>query len=461
MNTHMKNSKVSIQFLGATQTVTGSKHLLKTPELNILVDCGLFQGIKSLRLKNREDLPVNVKEIDVVIITHAHLDHCGYIPVLVKNGFKGQFLMTSPTRDLVEIILRDSAKIQEEDARKATDEGYTKHTPAKPLYTEDDVEKALNQFEIRHDEIWVHLSENISFQFLKNGHILGSAFIEMKCFGKKIVFSGDIGRKNSDLLAPPTIIEDADYLIMESTYGDRLHPENNPIDDLEETILSTIEKGGNLVIPSFAVGRAQEIMYLVNQLKEQKRIPNIPVYLDSPMGADATEIFLNHPNWHKLSSQETYLVSKHITIIRDFHDTFKVLKTKESKIIIAASGMLTGGRVLTYLKEYGPLHDNTILLVGYQGEGTRGRALKEGLKEVKLHGKYVDIFAEIKNIDSMSGHADQKEMLDWIKAFRKNPKKIFLVHGEPQAQDVFRVKIQDEIGSEVIIPELNQEFILD
>lgn len=215
------------------------------------------------------------------------------------------------------------------------------------------------------------------------------------------------------------------------------------------------------MIPSFAVGRAQEIMYLVNQLKEQKRIPNIPVYLDSPMGADATEIFLNHPNWHKLSSQETYLVSKHITIIRDFHDTFKVLKTKESKIIIAASGMLTGGRVLTYLKEYGPLHDNTILLVGYQGEGTRGRALKEGLKEVKLHGKYVDIFAEIKNIDSMSGHADQKEMLDWIKAFRKNPKKIFLVHGESQAQDVFRVKIQDEIGSEVIIPELNQEFILD
>ncbi|MBI1838625.1 MAG: MBL fold metallo-hydrolase [Flavobacteriia bacterium] len=456
----MKNQKISIQFLGATQTVTGSKHLLKTPELTVLIDCGLFQGIKSLRLKNREDLPINVKEIDIVIITHAHLDHCGYIPVLVKNGFKGQFLMTPPTRDLVEIILRDSAKIQEEDAKRANDEGFTKHEPAKPLYIEEDVEKAIKQFETRYDAAWIHLSENISFQFLKNGHILGSAFIDMKCYGKKIVFSGDIGRQNSDLLAPPTIIEDADYLIMESTYGDRLHSNHSPLDDLEHAIIATLEKGGNLVIPSFAVGRAQEIMYLINQLKEQKRIPPVPVYLDSPMGADATDIFLNHPNWHKLNSKEAYLVSRHVTIIRDFHDTFKVLKTERTKIIIAASGMLTGGRVLTYLKEYGPLHDNTFLLVGYQGEGTRGRALQEGLKEVKLYGKYVDIHAEIVSIESMSGHADQKEMLDWMKNFRKIPSKIFLVHGEPQAQDIFRVKIQDEIGAEVIIPEMNQEFEL-
>ncbi len=457
----MKNVPLSIQFLGATSTVTGSKHLLKTPEAKILIDCGLFQGLKSLRLKNREELPVNIKDIDFSIITHAHLDHCGYIPVLVKNGFNGKFYMTPPTRDLVEIILRDSAKIQEEDAKKANEEGYSKHSPAKPLYTENDVERALKHFEVKNDNEWIKLTNNISFQFRKNGHILGATFIEIDCFGKRIVFSGDIGRNNSELLNSPEKPEEIDYLILESTYGDRLHPINNPLDDLEEAILSTIEKGGNLLIPSFAVGRAQEIMYLINVLKEQKRIPNIPVYLDSPMGADATEIFLNHPLWHKLKGVDIHKVSRHVSIIRDYHDTIKILKDKTSKIIIAASGMLTGGRVLTYLKEYGPLHDNTILLVGYQGEGTRGRALQEGLKEIKLQGKYVDIYAEVRSIESMSGHADQSEMLNWLKNLRKTPSKIFLVHGEPQALDVFRVKIQSELGIESIIPQFAEEFNLN
>ncbi len=456
----MSQEQLSIQFLGAAETVTGSKHLLKTPELNILVDCGLFQGIKSLRLKNWEKLPIDIQSIDVVLITHAHLDHCGYIPALVKYGYKGKFLMTPPTRDLVEIILRDSAKIQEEDAKRAKEDKYSKHENAQPLYTEKDVEKALPQFETKLDIEWVELSENISFRFLKNGHILGSSFIELHCFGKKIVFSGDIGRFNNDLLADPTPIEEADFLIMESTYGDRNHPDKHSIDELEEVILDTIQKGGTLLIPSFAVERAQEIMYLINVLKEQKRIPQLPVYLDSPMGASATEVFLNYPNWHKLTREQTHLIDKHITIIREFQDTFKVLKNEQSKIIIAASGMLTGGRILTYLKEFASDPINTILQVGFQGEGTRGRALKEGVKELKLHGKYFQVEAEVKHIDSMSGHADQHEMLAWLKGFKKKPQKLFMVHGEPQAQNIFRVKIKDETGIEVIVPKLYEEIML-
>lgn len=457
----MKPQNIEIQFLGAAETVTGSKHLLKTSELNILIDCGLFQGIKTLLLKNHEKLPVDEATIDILLITHAHLDHCGYIPVLVKNGFKGKILMTPPTRDLVEIILMDSAKIQEEDAKKSSEEGHSTRVPNEPLYTEKDVEKCLKQFEIRHDLAWVKLSENISFRFVKNGHILGSCFIEFICFGKKIVFSGDIGRYNNDLLANPSVIEEADFLIMESTYGDRLHPVTLAIDDLEKAILQTLKKRGNLLIPSFAVERAQEIMFLINRLKEEHRIPDsIPVYMDSPMGANATDIFLKYPNWHKLSTADTHLIYRHIHIIRDYHETIKVMKDKRSKIVIAASGMLTGGRVLSYLKEYSRYPKNTLLLAGYQAEGTLGRALKEGAKEVELHGKDYQIYCEVNSLESMSGHADQGEMLKWLKKFKKKPSKIFLVHGEPQAQKIFQSKIKNELRIETIIPELYQKIKL-
>ena len=368
--------------------------------------------------------------------------------------------MTPPSRDLVEIILRDSAKIQEEEARKANEEGYTKHSPAKPLYTEKDVEVALKQFETRKDLEWNKLSENISFRFLKNGHILGSAFVEILCFGEKIVFSGDMGRQKNELLDAPTIIEEADYLIMESTYGDRIHPNRLPIDDLEKIILETLKNKGSLLIPSFAVERAQHIMYLLNVLRESKRIPNVPIYLDSPMAAGTTDTFLNYPNWHKLTPTEAQLISKNITIIRDYNDTLKLLKDTQNKIIIAASGMLTGGRILSYMTEYGKDPKNTILIVGYQAEGTRGRALREGLTELKIHGKYYQIKAKVANTDTMSGHADQSEMLEWIKKIKKKPKKIFLVHGESQSLNSFRVKIKDEIGVEVVVPEINDELKL-
>ena len=448
----------SIQFLGAAGTVTGSKYLFINGEHNILVDCGLFQGIKNLREKNREKLPINVQSIHSVVITHAHLDHCGYIPVLVKQGYTGKFLMTPPTRDLVELILLDSAKIQEEEAKHANEEGYSKHSPALPLYTIVEVEQCLERFETHFDEEWVHLSQNVAFQFIKNGHILGSCSIEIKSFDKKIVFSGDIGRANDALLPPPTPMKGGDIVVMESTYGDRLHPNEDALDLLEEVILTTYKRGGNLIIPSFAVGRAQEIMFLINELKQQKRISDIPVYLDSPMGTSATEIFLKYSHWHKLAPKQAYQIDRHVTFVKDMKDTFKVINNEKHKIIIAASGMITGGRVLSYIKELGWNPLNTILLVGYQGEGTRGRSLKEGARELKIRGKYIQIGAEVRTIDCLSAHADQAGMIEWLKGMNQLPEQLFLVHGEPSAQNSFRVKIQDELGLNVVIPSLYEEI---
>lgn len=456
----MNLPSISIQFLGAAGTVTGSKHLLKTPEKNILIDCGLFQGLKSLRLKNRELLPVDVKGIDLVILTHAHLDHCGYLPLLAKSGYAGKILMTPPTRDLAEIILRDSAKIQEEDAEHENRYGISKHNPSLPLYTMKDVENVLKQFYVYSDNQWINISPNIEFRFLQNGHILGSCFIEVNCFGKKIIFSGDIGRSNDDIMKPPSVVEEADFLVMESTYGDRLHGTAPAKDELAGIINDTIHQNGNLLIPSFAVGRAQELMHLVNQLKKENRIPNVPVFMDSPMGADATKVLHKYPAWHKLSEEECRAVCHDINIITDFQDTQKVIALKGSKIIIAASGMITGGRVLEYLKNYIDDKKNTLLLVGYQAEGTRGRALRNGAHEIKIYGKYYPVKARVKEISSLSAHADQKEMIDWLARFKKKPQKIFLVHGEPQAQETFRIKIQDELKTEAIIPRQSQEEVL-
>lgn len=453
-------TSVSLQCLGAAKTVTGSKHLLRTPELNILVDCGLFQGAKSLRLKNWEPLPVDVQNIHILLITHAHLDHTGYIPLLVKNGFKGRIFMTPPTRDLAEIILRDSAKIQEEDAERANRHGYSRHTPALPLYTEQDVEEAINYFEVRNDKEWITLSKNIKFRFHKNGHIPGSVFTEIECYGKKILFSGDIGRWKSALLEPPSVIREADYLIMESTYGNRLHNHDIPEELMANVINHTVKKRGNLLIPSFAVGRSQEIMLMINELKEKLKIPDVPLFLDTPMGADATNVLLRYPEWHKLSDHQCRDICNNVTINRDFRGTIEIISRKGSKIIIAGSGMLTGGRILEYLKHNIGDKRNTILLTGYQAEGTRGRALEEGAHEIKMHGKYYPIKAEVEKISSLSAHGDQQEMLTWLKKFEVKPECIFLVHGEPNALETFRVKIKDEIQVEATIPEQYEEHNL-
>jgi metallo-beta-lactamase family protein len=456
----MKENTLSIKFLGAAGTVTGSKHLLKTKHTQVLVDCGLYQGLKKLREKNREPFPVQIASINAVVITHAHLDHCGYLPVLVKNGYKGRILMTAPTKELVELILRDSAKIQEEEAHQANKEGYSKHSPAIPLYTESDVDKVIELIETHQDRERVRISEDITVEFIKNGHILGSTSLEFHIDGRKVIFSGDLGRGNDDLLAAPEVPDGAEFLVLESTYGDRVHPKEDVLDLLESVILNTWERGGTTIIPSFAVGRAQEILYLINELKDLKRIPAIPVYLDSPMGTSATEIFLRYSGWHKLSNKKIYNLDRHVKFVKDIRETQRIIKDDKRKIVIAASGMITGGRVLNYISQLGWDPLNTILLVGYQGEGTRGRSLKEGAKELKIRGKYVQIGAEIQTIDSLSAHADQKGMIDWVKAMNQLPEKIILVHGEPTAQNVFRVKLQDELGVEVLVPELLDEIKL-
>jgi metallo-beta-lactamase family protein len=451
---------VSIQFLGAAGTVTGSKHLLRTPEKNILIDCGLFQGIKELRQKNWEPLPVSPADINLIILTHAHLDHCGYLPLLVKNGYKGKILMTPPTLDLTKIILRDSAKIQEEDAERANRNGYSKHKPAKPLYTIADAERAIGLFDIIDDNKWEQISENIKFRFIKNGHILGSSYIEFECFSKKIIFSGDLGRSNSDLMYPPNNADGCDFLVMESTYGDRLHPQISPKLELADIINDCIRNKGNLLIPSFAVGRAQELMFLINQLKKEIKIPDIPVIMDSPMGASATTAYLHHKDWHKLSAQQCEDMSKQIRIITDFDETKSMIADPHIKIVIAASGMLTGGRVLEYLRNYIDDPRNTVLLVGYQAEGTRGRALRSHVHEVKVFGKFYAVRASIREISTLSAHADQGEMLNWLKAMTKKPEKIFLVHGEPAVREAFRVKIDDELHIKCETPVQSQEMML-
>ncbi|MGV3686216.1 MAG: MBL fold metallo-hydrolase RNA specificity domain-containing protein [Daejeonella sp.] len=455
------NNMIVLQSLGAAGTVTGSKHLLKTPGLNILVDCGLFQGIKSLREQNWQSLPLPARDIDVLILTHAHLDHCGYIPLLVKSGFKGKIYMTRPTSALTKLILLDSAKIQEEDAERANRFRYTKHKPALALYTVSDAERSFEHFVTIGNDEFVQLDESVNFRFKLSGHILGACSVELNCFGKTIVFSGDIGRVSSPVLDSPDYFTSADYVVMESTYGDKLHSTEDASEQLAEIINETIALRGNILIPSFAVGRAQELMYLVTQLKETGKIPQtIPVFLDSPMAAQATDITLQFPEFFKIDKNAWAHVKKQVTINRDFRNTRDIIEKKGSKIIIAASGMLSGGRVLEYMKHYVGDSRNVVLLMGYQAEGTRGRALQNQSPDIKIHGQYYPVKARVQEISSLSAHADQSELLHWLGKFKKRPTQVMLVHGEPCAQEALRVKIQDTFKVHVKIMQQNQDVLL-
>jgi metallo-beta-lactamase family protein len=448
------NKFVKIHFLGAAGVVTGSKFLIETSEKNILIDCGMFQGLKELRTLNWSGLPVNVENIDIVLLTHGHLDHVGYLPRLVKQGFIGKIIGTAPTLAIAEIILKDSAKIHEEEAKKANLEKYSKHNPALPFYTKFEAEKTIALF---HTEIlnkWVTISTNISYRFQYNGHIIGATFIELDINGKRFVFSGDIGRTNDYLLEAPKKPEWADYLFIESTYGNKLHPEDNVEDTLTQIIKETIHKKGNLIIPSFAVERLQTLMYVLWKLYKKNRIPNIPIFIDSPMGNNVLEVFKHFPKWHKLSMADYKAMCNHINIVQSYKETWETIDDKRSKIIIAGSGMVTGGRVLTYLQQLIDEPSTTVLLVGYQAEGTRGRQLLEGTHEIRFFGKYYPVKATIKSIQSLSAHADQNDLLDWMSNIKNSPEKVFLIHGEPTALDAFRLKIKDTYNWNVTIPKL-------
>lgn len=451
---------IKLQFLGGAGTVTGSKTLVEFNGKRVLVDCGLFQGLKDLRLLNWKEFPIDPASIDAILLTHAHLDHCGYLPVLIKNGFKGAIHCTEPTAELTEIILKDSAKIQVEDAERANRKCYTCHEKAKALYKPEDVEITLKHFVTHQYNEWVILDQDFKFQLQNAGHILGSAILTLEVNEKTIVFSGDIGRTEPMLLYPPKKIKEADYLIMESTYGDRIHVETDIKEELLRVILETLDRKGILMIPSFAVERAQEIIYLLYLLKNDGRLPKIPIYLDSPMGINSTAVYDRYPEWQDLPKIHFDEMYDQVHFINDYETSRAIVMDKKPKIVIAGSGMLEGGRILHYLNNHIENPENTILFCGFQAAGTRGRAILNGEKEIKFFGDYKKVNCHIESISSMSAHGDQKEMLDWMSHFKKAPTRVFLNHGEPHQADAFRVKIKSTFNWDVVVPQMYESFHL-
>ncbi|PIB38625.1 MBL fold metallo-hydrolase RNA specificity domain-containing protein [Maribacter sp. 4G9] len=451
----METNTIKIHFLGAAGTVTGSKYLLDTGDRKILVDCGLFQGLKELRLKNWEYPPVNVKDIDAILLTHGHMDHTGYLPRLVKQGFKGPIYGTYPTLDIAKIILNDSAKIQEQEAERANKEGYSKHSPAEPLYDLKDVEKTIPYFKGIPPNQWLPILKNVKARFQYNGHILGATYIELDVQGKRFVFSGDIGRTNDLLLYPPVKPTGADVLFMESTYGGRFHPEEKEaIPLIEKLVNETISRGGSLFIPSFSVERAQLMMLIFWRLLKKNKIPKVPMIMDSPMGANVLELFHRTRDWHRLEDDECDEMCSHFTVVSGYHETMELRSDDNPKIVIAGSGMLTGGRMLNYLETQAQNPDNTLLFVGYQAEGTRGRKLLEGEKELKVYGKTVSFKMQVAEIEGLSAHADHAELLDWLSDVKEPPEKLFIVHGEKEGAEALKQGIKETYGWESEIPQL-------
>lgn len=450
----MKNN-ITIQFLGAAGTVTGSKYLIQTVDKTILVDCGLFQGLKELRLLNWVNLPFNVANIDIVLLTHGHLDHVGYLPRLVSEGYKGEIWGTEPTLEIAKIILEDSARIQEEDAERANEKGFSKHKPAKPLYTTKDAENTFPFFRPKQLDKWIKISNEISCRFRYNGHIIGATFIELKILNKILVFSGDIGREKDLLMYPPQKPDAADILFIESTYGDRLHSEQAE-KKLTEIINNSAEKKGSIIIPGFAVERIQLLMYLLWKLRKKGAIPNLPIYMDSPMGTNVLDVFKQFTSWHKLPLEECNAMLNDIKQIRNVKETYKLATSGIPKIIIAASGMASGGRILTYFAQYLGDPSATIMLVGFQAEGTRGRALLEGAKEIRFFGKSFPVKATIENLEGLSAHADQKGLIDWLSKLKSTPTEIFIMHGEHKASVELKNKIKEIYGWNSAIPKPNQ-----
>ncbi len=469
----------TLTFIGATKTVTGSKFLLSHNNTNILIDCGLFQGRKELRKKNWDEflkvdgeLVLSPADISYVLLTHAHIDHSGFIPRFVKQGFKGQILTTSITRDLSEILLKDSAYLQEEEARFANKKGYSRHKPALPLYRVDDAANAMKYFTPVERDEFITLTPDIKFRFRNAGHILGSSIIEMWINQGndriKVVFSGDLGRMKTPILKDPDYIREADYLILESTYGDRLHSLATPEEELVPLIKETYKNRSILLIPAFAVERTQEILYIMKKLSDSGAIPNINIYIDSPMAINVTKLFENHKEiYDKEASELTLENGKSIFRAPNIHfsstqDESKALnQMRGPAIIISASGMATGGRILHHLTERLPDPKNTVLMVGYQAAGTRGRSLLDGAKTVKIHGTYVPVNAKIKSVSIFSAHADYSEILKWLRGIKKRkPRVVFLVHGENDSLTSMAYKIKEKYEWDTYIPDPLETVVL-
>jgi metallo-beta-lactamase family protein len=457
-----------LTFLGAARTVTGSKYLVDVGAGRALVDCGLFQGLKHLRELNWQALPVEATAINAVVLTHAHLDHCGYLPRLVAQGFRGRVFCTPGTADLCRLLLPDSARLQEEDARQANRHGYGKHTPSLPLYTEPDAFRAVSQLQPVGFNRPIEILPGMVIEFVSAGHLLGSAFVKMTLAGppsQHILFGGDLGRYNRPVLPDPSPPPEAEILLCESTYGDRTHVADDDGEALARVVRDTINRGGRVVIPSFAVGRVEEILYWLKRLEDANRIPQVPVFLDSPMAVEALKFYrsrgqeLDEEMLDAKRVVSAFTVAR-LTSVSSPQQSKEVTASQTPAIIISSSGMATGGRVLHHLKQTLPYEKNTVLFVGFQAEGTRGRALVDGATEVKIHGSWVPVSAHIARIDSMSAHADSAEILQWLGGFSKPPRLTYLVHGEPGPMDALRSSIERLAGWTVRTPALGEQVPL-
>ena len=444
---------MKITFLGAAQTVTGSKHLVETTGSKILLDCGMFQGFKPLRERNWKPLDVPPKEIDAVVLSHAHLDHSGWLPVLVRDGFKGPIYASKATRDLTELLLLDSAHLQEEDARRANRGGWTRHSPAKPLYNVKDAKRAISKIVTVAPAkgAWMN---NVRIELIPSGHLLGANSIALTVAGEKLVFSGDLGRNDDLLMPPPNLIDEADIVLIESTYGNRLHQSENYQARFGDIIRETLKREGTILLPSFAVGRAQALMLVLQRLKAAGDIPaNLPIYLDSPMATSATSLYLQHRKLLRISASEANSLTNGVTFIANPKESQVLIRSDQPKVIISASGMATGGRVLNHLVKIAPNPRHAIVLAGYQVPGTRGATLGSGAKEVKIQGQYIAVKAQVVQLEGFSGHADADGLMSWLKAFKRPPSHTYVVHGEPEASDALRMRIKDELGWAVSSPE--------
>ncbi|MBS4003799.1 MAG: MBL fold metallo-hydrolase [Afipia sp.] len=451
---------LTLTSLGGAGTVTGSKHLLSHGGKRILIDCGLFQGLKNLRELNWTPLPIEPSSIDAVVLTHAHLDHSGYLPKLVRDGFRGRIFATDATRDVAEMILKDSGYLQEKDAEYANRKGFSKHKPALPLYGIHDAERTVEFFSPIPFGKTVQLPGGAVLTFRHAGHILGAATADIEWAGRRVAFSGDLGRYDDPVMLDPEPILKADYIVVESTYGNRVHQPGDTTELLGAVIERTVQRGGTVVIPAFAVGRAQSLLYHFWKLKTAGRLSNIPIYLDSPMAINATDLLHAHRSDHRLTPEICGAICGIAIYTRDVEASKAITASRYPKVVISASGMATGGRVLHHLKTFAPDQKNTILFSGFQAAGTRGRAMLQGAQEIRIHGEWIPVRAEVDDLTTLSAHADANELMRWLSGFRHGPSRVFIVHGEPEAAEALRVRIDKDLGWNATVPRQDQAFDL-
>jgi metallo-beta-lactamase family protein len=445
--------RFDLQFLGANATVTGSRHLVTAGSSRILVDCGLFQGYKPLRLRNWAEFPVDPASIDAVVLTHAHLDHSGYLPRLIRSGFRGRVWCTEATRSLCGILLPDSGRLLEEEAGYANRKGSSKHHPAEPLYSEVDARAALRLLQGVGFEQAFEPAPGISATFRMQGHILGAGAVTLEFEGRRLTFSGDLGRPDDPVMLAPAPLADSDWVVVESTYGDRVHPAESLERELLEVLQRVVARNGVVVIPAFAVGRAQMLLHVIAQLQSSGRLPEVPVYLNSPMAASVTGLYRQYPQLHRLDAAALDAMQRTTRIVDSVEASKALNRRKGPMVIVSASGMATGGRVLHHLVAFAPDPRNAIVLCGYQAGGTRGAALAAGNRQLRIFGQDIHVGAEVAQLAAGSAHADAEEILAWLRTAPQPPRKVFVTHGEPDAADALRARIEHELGWPAHFPE--------